>query len=623
MKRRDFIKNVPLAMVPLFSNKLFAAPMSLSIEDAAFFNAVTGEDRVLVIVQLDGGNDGLNTVLPLDQYTNLAAARSNILIPDTSVLQLGSFQTGLHPAMNGLKTLYTENMLCVVQGVSYASPNFSHFRSGDIFTSGSDSNQVIESGWLGRYLEYVYPNYPVGYPNATMPDPLAVQIGSSLTRGLMGYEVSTAQLVPSSYTGSLSQLLSYQNSTTPSTNAGNEVAFLRDQQLYADQYALRINNAWALGSNSQTYSSASISQQLKVVARLIKGGIKSKVFWVRQGGYDTHSNQTDSTTTTIGTHATLLGDLSAAIHTFMNDVVALGLEDRVMGMTFSEFGRRVKSNASVGTDHGSAGPMFIFGKHVNPTVVGVNAVIPSTATSSTNVPTQYDYRQVYHSILQGWFCLSASEAGGIVAAQAPIQGTDTSCNLVLPIELLKFSVDKANKQDAHIEWVTATEQNVSAFDIERSYDGLKFEKIATLPARGHSHEAVRYEYLDKNLAINRYDIFYYRLKIKEEDGFISFSELRTVKFEQNENFSADIYPNPSYDRILHIKLNGNLKLDYNIDVTLADSFGRRVIQYSQSSFLIQNNQIDLNLDSISEDGIYFISIKYGDYYIGQKVVLTR
>lgn len=623
MKRRDFIKNVPLAVVPLFSNKLFAAPMSVSLEEAALFNAVTGEDRVLVIVQLDGGNDGLNTVLPLDQYTNLAAARSNILIPDTAALQLGSFQTGLHPAMTGMRTLYNDNMLCVVQGVSYANPNLSHFRSGDIFTSGSDSNQVIESGWLGRYLEYVFPNYPSAYPNANMPDPLAVQIGSSITRGLMGNDVSTAQLVPSNYNGSLSQLLSYQNSNTPNTNAGYEAAFLRNQQLYADQYAVRINNAWTAGSNSQTYSTASISQQLKVVARLIKGGLKSKVFWVRQGNYDTHSNQTDSSNTTIGTHANLLGDLSAAIHTFMNDIVALGLEDRVMGMTFSEFGRRVKSNASAGTDHGSAAPMFIFGKHVNPTVVGVNAVIPSVTNSGTNVPTQFDYRQVYHSILQGWFCLSASEAGGIVAAQAPIQGTDTSCNLVLPIELLKFSVDKANKQDAHIEWITATEQNVTAFDIERSYDGVSFEKIATLPAKGHSHEPIRYEHLDKNLAINRYEIFYYRLRIKEADGTVSYSELRTVKFEQNDKFSAEIYPNPNYDGLLHIKLNGNLKLDNNVDVTLTDSYGRRIIQYSQSAFLIQNNQIDLNLDSVSEDGIYFISIKYGDYYTGQKVVLSR
>jgi uncharacterized protein (DUF1501 family) len=622
MKRRDFIKNAPLAVVPLFSNKLFAAPMSVSIEDAAFFNAVTGEDRILVIVQMDGGNDGLNTVLPLDQYSNLAAARSNILIPDTSALLLGSFQTGLHPSMTGMKSLYDQNMLCVVQGVSYASPNLSHFRSGDIFTSGSDSNQVIESGWLGRYLEYVFPNYPQAYPNALMPDPLAVQIGSSITRGLMGYDVSTAQLVPSSYNGSLTQLLSYQNTTTPSTNAGNEVAFLRNQQLYADQYALRINDAWGLGTNMQAYGGASIAQQLRVVARLIKGGLKSKVYWVRQGGYDTHSNQVGGSTTT-GTHATLLGDLSDAIHSFMNDIVAMGLEDKVMGLTFSEFGRRVKSNASTGTDHGSAGPMFIFGTHVNPTVVGTNAIIPANATSSTNVPTQFDFRQVYQSILQGWFCLSASAAGSIVSSQSPIQGTDTSCNLVLPIELLKFSVDKANMQDAHIEWITATEQNVTTFEIERSYNGVKFEKIATLPAKGHSHEPVRYEHLDKNLVIDRYEIFYYRLKINEADATTSYSELRTVKFEQSAKFSAEIFPNPNYDGLLHIKLNGNLKLDNNLDITLTDSFGRRIIQFSQSAFLIQNNQIDLNLDSISEDGIYFISIKYGDNFIGQKLVLSR
>ncbi len=623
MKRRDFLKNVPLAIVPLFSNKLFAAPMSLTMAEAALFNNAIGEDRIFVIVQMDGGNDGLNTVLPLDQYTNLAAARSNILIPDTSALVLGNFQTGLHPAMTGMKSLYDQNLLCVVQGVSYASPNQSHFRSGDIFTSGSDANVVLDTGWVGRYLEYAYPNFPSAYPNATMPDPLSIQIGSSVSRGLMGYDASTAQLVPSTYTGGLAQLQSFQNTTTPGSNAGDEIAFLRAQHAFADQYAVRINNAYSAGTSTQTYSGGTLGQQLKIVARLIKGGLKTKVYWVRQGGYDTHNAQVDSANKTQGTHANLLAELSGSIQTFMNDIIAMGLEDQVMGMTFSEFGRRVKSNGSTGTDHGTAGPMFVFGKHVNPTVLGVNAVIPATSTSSTYVPTQFDYRQIYQAMLQGWFCVPSGDAASILGSQTPLSATDTSCLFVLPLEFLKFVAEKANKNDAHIEWITATEQNVLRFEVERSVDGVAFKKIGTLPAKGHSHEPIRYEYLDKDLPLAKNLLYYYRLRIVEADGVETKTEIRTVRFENTNTLSADIYPNPNHEGLLHIRLNGELIPDSTLEIILTDSFGRRILHLRENGRYAVNNQVDLNLDSISQDGIYFISIIHEAHAISQKIVIQR
>ena len=196
MKRRDFLRTtVPATLLPSilggFSVRAFAESPLMQALSAATLN-----DHVLILVQLNGGNDGLNTVIPLDQYTNLAQARSNILIPDTQVLALnGNTATGFHPSMIGMQQLFNDGKLNVIQGVGYPSPNFSHFRSTDIWLSGSDSNQVLATGWGGRYLNYEYPNFPTGYPNATMPDPLAIQIGNSVSQvfwgvnGVLGYSL--------------------------------------------------------------------------------------------------------------------------------------------------------------------------------------------------------------------------------------------------------------------------------------------------------------------------------------------------------------------------------------------------------------------------------------------------
>ena len=138
-------------------------------------NNSASEDRVLVIIQLVGGNDGLNTVIPLDNYSLLSQLRPQVLIPESAVLPLqGLSATGLHPVMPGMRQLWEQDKLAIVQGVSYPEPNFSHFRAADIYETGSNSDEILYSGWSGRYLNFEYPNYPAGYPNADMPDPLAL-----------------------------------------------------------------------------------------------------------------------------------------------------------------------------------------------------------------------------------------------------------------------------------------------------------------------------------------------------------------------------------------------------------------------------------------------------------------
>jgi uncharacterized protein (DUF1501 family) len=179
MKRRNFLRTIaPAVVLPSiingFSMKAFAEmPLFRGMEALQ-----TETDKVLVIIQLNGGNDGINTVIPLDQYTNLSVARGNILINSSAVLPLtGTTATGLHPAMTGMRDLYDNGKVKIVQGVSYPNPNFSHFAATDIWATASDSDQSLNTGWLGRYIDHEFPGFPAGYPNASSPDPIAVQMG--------------------------------------------------------------------------------------------------------------------------------------------------------------------------------------------------------------------------------------------------------------------------------------------------------------------------------------------------------------------------------------------------------------------------------------------------------------
>jgi uncharacterized protein (DUF1501 family) len=620
MKRRDFIKAAaPLAVVPFFSNQLFAAAMPHSLQDEALLGTLGPEsDRVLVIIQLNGGNDGLNTVLPLDQYSRLAAARANILIPDTSALVLGSTQTGLHPEMTGMKSLYDDRKLSIVQGVGYVNPNFSHFRASDIWHTGSDSNQSLTTGWVGRYLEYAFPGYPEAYPSVAMPDPLSIRVGTGSALGLQGYEISTGQIISATFNGGLTRLLTYQNTNLPTGRAGAELSFLRDQQAYTNQYGNRIIATWAAGTNMATYptpiSSQSLSTQLKIVARLIKGGLKTRVYWVGLNGFDTHALQA-------GTHATLLKELSDSVAAFQKDLGLMGLEDRVMGMTYSEFGRRIMSNGSSGTDHGTAAPVFVFGSKVAGGIIGTNPIIPSVVNVNSNVPMQFDFRTVYQSMMRNWFCVPEAAAnaalGNSSTPNVPING---GCNPTIPVELMRFNAEKANLSDAHLTWVTASENGTEAFQIERSTNAKKFAKIGELPAKGHAHDPQSYDFLDKNLPLSISSIFYYRLKIKDLDGSARFSETRSVEFaSKSSKLAADIAPNPSNGQ-LTLTFKSGVDVDKLTEVTVNDVYGRRIAQFSEN--YAANSSIHLDL-ATAVNGVYMVTIKNGSNTLVQKIVVQH
>jgi uncharacterized protein (DUF1501 family) len=408
MKRRQFLKqSIPAAallpnVVDGFSIRAFNPGSSLL--DAAGLPPVD-TDHVLVIVQLSGGNDGLNMVVPISNYSDYYNARTNIAIPQNKILKLSGYeQSGLHPAMTGLQTMFNEGKLSVLQAVGYPAPSFSHFRATDIWMSASDSATTVNTGWGGRYLNVEYPNYPNGYPNSTMPDPLAIQIGSVTTLTCQGPVVNMGISITDP--ASFYNLVNGTQEAVPNTPMGYELSYVRQIAQQSNQYGQRVKDAAAAVTVQGTYpANNTLAAQLKIVARLIKGGLKTRIYMVSYGSFDTHSGQVAAADTTTGTHATLLGTVSNAIKAFSDDLAFLGVEKRVLGMTFSEFGRRIKSNASTGTDHGAAAPMFLFGSGVVNKVWGTSPVIPAAATVNDNIPFQYDFRSVYASVLQNWFCV--------------------------------------------------------------------------------------------------------------------------------------------------------------------------------------------------------------------------
>jgi len=415
MERRTFLKNSGkvIALGSVIPGFIFSALPSNSAF-GALLSGAQENDNVLVLIQLNGGNDGLNTIIPIDQYSALSKARSNILIPENKILKLkGNNETGLHPSMTELQKLFDEDRFSIIQNVGYPNQNFSHFRSTDIWMSGSDSNEVLNTGWLGRTLNHEFPNFPNGFPNTEMPDPLAIQIGFSVSTVFQGPTVPMA--VSLADPDSFYELVNDTYAPTGNNAIGKELLYVRTIMRQANAYNTVIKKAADLVKQQNTYPTGNpLADQLKIVAKLIKGGLKTKIYMVSIGGFDTHASQVDNTDTTKGDHATLLSRLSQAIYAFQNDLKFLGIENRVIGMTMSEFGRRVKSNGSMGTDHGAALPMMLFGTQIEKGIFGKNPTIPDNATENDNIPMHYDFRSVYASILNQWFCIPPDQIKNIL-----------------------------------------------------------------------------------------------------------------------------------------------------------------------------------------------------------------
>ncbi len=440
MKRRDFINSMGAGIAtPILLNGIGLSIMPRS-SLSSFINS--DNDRVLVLIQLIGGNDGLNTIVPIDQYAGLAAVRPNIVLPQKELLSI-SDKVGLHPSLANIHSLYQEGKMGIVQAVGYPNQNRSHFRSTDIWTTASPADQVWSSGWLGRYFENSHAAYPEGYPNDTFPDPFAITMGSIVTETCQGTATNFSLAVEDPF--SLIELTDSQaGSEQEDEPYYDELNFLKQTISQTNAYSRTIFDAAEKGGSRATYPDTRLARQFKNVATLISGGLRTKVYLVSIGGFDTHADQVVESNIMTGEHAELLNTLSEAVKAFQTDLQQLGLEERVLGVTFSEFGRRIRSNDSLGTDHGTAAPLMLFGSCVNSQILGENPEIDKEVDKKAGVPMQFDFRDVYGSILTDWFEVPAEDVRNILQhdyEHLPVIG---SCSVTTPVD--NFSLEPVSSK---------------------------------------------------------------------------------------------------------------------------------------------------------------------------------
>ena len=410
MKRRDFIRlssaASALALTPL---ELQAALKSFM----PFANCPDISNRKLVLINLAGANDGLNTVIPINQYDTYSNLRPNIKVPNTGNSKFITLDTtltdqqqiGLNPALVGFKSLYDEGILRIMQSVGYPSQNKSHFKSTDLYLTGNDGNSLLngaDTGWIGRFMELYYADLIL----ETFP--LAVEIGSNKTS--LGFHAEEAHGLslnitgqdPSGFYSVLNGLGGVPPQHLPDSDYGKQLEFINNTDSLSNTYANAISTAFNAGTNGASYPDTDLSNQLKTVARLISGDLGSKVYMVRISGFDTHNAQVQGIGDVTGRHHDLLTELSEAIKAFTTDLKRQHLDEDIVGLTFSEFGRKAKENGNFGTDHGEIAPMFVFGTPVHGGVSGTNPdLTEATANNNYQIQTvQHDYRQTFATLLQ-------------------------------------------------------------------------------------------------------------------------------------------------------------------------------------------------------------------------------
>ena len=422
MKRRNFLKIFPAAGVtPFLVNGFPLKPFSNS-KISQILNSCDGvEDRVLILIQLKGGNDGVNTIIPINQYDRYAELRPIIKVPETgpdkyikldTTLPTAS-QAGLHPVLTSMKEMYEKGWLNVVQGVGYEGLNGSHFKGTDLWMSGGDgtpANFNIRSGWMARALQAMYPDVK-GSP--IPPDkvyPLGIQVGDPNPSLGFHSETEHQNVInlygqdPAGFYSLVQTIGGAPLPNLPDSEYGDELAYIMGVEKAVDEYSVYITQAFNAGSNAiSNYPQTTLAYQLKTIARLIKGGCKTKIYLCSMGGFDTHGDQlAPEGIVTVGGHADLLRNLADSVKFFLNDLDAMGLGEQVAACTFSEFGRCARENGSAGTDHGTLAPMMVFGKSIQAGMKGTNVDLSNLAGDNQLQGMQFDYRQVFTTLLQDW-----------------------------------------------------------------------------------------------------------------------------------------------------------------------------------------------------------------------------
>ena len=406
MFRRDFLATSSLlgfgAAVPAFLGRTaHAAPAA---------GRPGGKDSVLVVLQLTGGNDGLNTVIPFadPEYAKL---RPTLGIKKDRVRKLTD-SLGFHPAMADLGGLFDDGKVCVVQGVGYPNPNQSHFRSMDIWQSATTADDPAD-GWLGRAMKRApAPGFHLAAGNETAPLALAGAPAKvpSVT-SLADFQLKTGAADGADKDRQRKLILAASGEPGGPSGPPNLLDFVRRTATTSYASSDRLREVGKAYRPKATYPETPLGTRFKLAAQLIDAGVGARVIYLSRDGFDTHAGQGGEQ----GGHAELLRDVSGSVAAFVKDVSARGHGDRVCVLTFSEFGRRARENGSLGTDHGSAAPMFLAGGGVKAGVVGDHPSL--SKLEDGNLRHAVDFRRVYAAVLRDW--LGVDPAAVLGAGFAP------------------------------------------------------------------------------------------------------------------------------------------------------------------------------------------------------------
>lgn len=397
--RREFLR-LSSRGIGLLAFSRFA-PQFL-VQSASAAPAPEKDRRVLVLVQLAGGNDGLNTVVPFDD-ANYHRLRPTLALKRDAVLPV-SDHLGLHSACAPLHGLLQSGKLGIVQNVGYPNPNRSHFRSTEIWETASDADESASTGWIGRYLDSACAGAP-----ATGGDPLAIHVNAEVPQSFGGslphstYGLSLGAQGSRGGDARLLEKLAARGATEAHDHADSNHGFLRATLMDSLVAEKKIQRIIDTNKPEATYPGGNFSQALRNIAGLIAAGLPTRVYFVSLGGFDTHANQANS-------HSNLLRQLSEGLAAFQADLTARRLDDQVLTMTFSEFGRRASENESRGTDHGTAAPLFVMGRQIHGPLHGT---APDLSIEKNADPVySTDFRSVYATVLDRWLDSPADQVLG-------------------------------------------------------------------------------------------------------------------------------------------------------------------------------------------------------------------
>jgi uncharacterized protein (DUF1501 family) len=387
MKRRDFLRNSALA------SGAFLIPSFLKPLEAIASGQLSGYKN-LVIIQLSGGNDGLNTIIPYgnDIYYQ---KRSSIAIQQTDIVKLNDMQ-GLNPGLSALKEIYDQGWMGIINSVGYPNPDRSHFRSMDIWQTASDSNQFLTTGWIGRYLDSNCQNCKNPYTAIEVDDTLSLAMKGATKKGIAVQDPN--KLYQSTREPFFKDLVhDHNNDHLNEDNLGYLYKTMIETYSSAD-YIQQTSKTYAV---SAEYPATPLGNQLKTVSKFINSGLQTQVYYVSLSGFDTHVGQQNQQNRQLK----IYGDAVAA---FVKDLKQSGKLDDTLVMTFSEFGRRVEQNASNGTDHGTANNVLLFGGKLKK--AGIFNDAPDLAQlDNGDLKYQVDFRDVYATLLDKWLDVSNNQ----------------------------------------------------------------------------------------------------------------------------------------------------------------------------------------------------------------------